>query len=743
MPKEKFQFETITSSSTHSNGKVKEELFYQAVTSNNLEANAVFPEDPKSSYISSYFPDSFDFPYNPDPLASANNYKIYDEMKHDDQVKAAMSFKKDQIVSSGWQIKCDVPEIVERLESNLKESLSSSFEDSLRDVLSAFEYGFSLTEPVYKKASDGLIELKDLKTRPPHTFEFHLNSYGDVEKVTQNADIGSIDFEPNYFLHYIYQPEFGNPFGKSDLRAAHQAWKAKKFFFRFWAIYVERFAAPTIIGEYPNEFDPSKVARLQSVLNTIQNSTVAIVPEGTKIDFKLVNRDSSNIYENGITLLNTMIARAILMPDLLGVSGSQTKGGSYALGDTQFQLFMGIIKREQEALARKITLKILKPLVKANWGDYPVEFQFKPHSKDDAMEALKIWVEATKVGKWKPDEDEIKHFLESIKFPVSEKIEIVDEPTAQPGFGPFGKPSMAPKNGNNLNTKEQAEEEELFDKLETRIYRELTSYEKQLNFKEIERNLDLTEERALRKIKSAAKDIYIDFIDQIKDKRLLTRFKPEAINELSLRFQKPMNIEFRTFMKETFQSSFNQAQKEIFPKMAKKFQMEEERLPEEFLDIIEAESFKLVGDYSVNISNKMRNKLVQGIKNGVNERDLLKELRELGEEETDKWLKTVIRTKTTEMFNRGRKSFFDNDEFAKQIIEAYQFSAVMDDRTSEICRSLDGKVYEKGEFINHIVPPLHFNCRSLLVPITKFEDYEVDKSPSLDSLKDKGGNLIV
>lgn len=47
-----------------------------------------------------------------------------------------------------------------------------------------------------------------------------------------------------------------------------------------------------------------------------------------------------------------------------------------------------------------------------------------------------------------------------------------------------------------------------------------------------------------------------------------------------------------------------------------------------------------------------------------------------------------------------------------EIIEYVRYTATLDNRTSPICRSLDGKVYEKGDSPN---PPLHWNCRSTLL----------------------------
>jgi NAD+--asparagine ADP-ribosyltransferase len=65
----------------------------------------------------------------------------------------------------------------------------------------------------------------------------------------------------------------------------------------------------------------------------------------------------------------------------------------------------------------------------------------------------------------------------------------------------------------------------------------------------------------------------------------------------------------------------------------------------------------------------------------------------------------------------------------------------MDDRTSPICEGLHGKVFKSG---TEPVPPMHFNCRSLLVPITRFEQWEADEkvgSKSMDQfIEDNKGS---
>lgn len=54
-----------------------------------------------------------------------------------------------------------------------------------------------------------------------------------------------------------------------------------------------------------------------------------------------------------------------------------------------------------------------------------------------------------------------------------------------------------------------------------------------------------------------------------------------------------------------------------------------------------------------------------------------------------------------------------------------QFSAILDRRTTEICRRLDGIIVEYGSKQYYAYsPPRHWNCRSIWVAIMQDEPYK-------------------
>lgn len=82
-------------------------------------------------------------------------------------------------------------------------------------------------------------------------------------------------------------------------------------------------------------------------------------------------------------------------------------------------------------------------------------------------------------------------------------------------------------------------------------------------------------------------------------------------------------------------------------------------------------------------------------------------------------LSTAAILNISEAVNLGREEGFA--DIADQI-GAYQWSAILDDKTCDICNSLDGTYFEPGDpALDELKPPIHPNCRCMLVAVLKEE----------------------
>ena len=87
--------------------------------------------------------------------------------------------------------------------------------------------------------------------------------------------------------------------------------------------------------------------------------------------------------------------------------------------------------------------------------------------------------------------------------------------------------------------------------------------------------------------------------------------------------------------------------------------------------------------------------------------------------------KTLTRTAITSTQAAATRKVVDAN---RDIIEGYMFTAILDSRTSPICSHHNGIVYDIDD--KRFEPPLHWNCRSSLIPIVKSKNKLLDSKIS-------------
>lgn len=102
------------------------------------------------------------------------------------------------------------------------------------------------------------------------------------------------------------------------------------------------------------------------------------------------------------------------------------------------------------------------------------------------------------------------------------------------------------------------------------------------------------------------------------------------------------------------------------------------------------------------------------------------------EESVTPYLNTLVRTNTFEALNEARFAEF-TDPALSDFVLALRYAAVLDSSTTEICQALNGSVFKAdSDLWNTYRPPNHFNCRSVLVPITAIDGWDGIESEQPD-----------
>ncbi len=681
--------------------------------------------------------DSYRPPYNPDDLwQKKGDYSVYETMLHDDQVSVCLQLKKDLVLGDGGQFEPGEEgqdEMIEELKTIFFEEYEGDFSEDLEEVLTNYEFGFSITEKIFKLREGMRLGLKNLRTRHPNSWKLHQDDKGAVTKFEQITSQGNLDVNPNSIIHVVNNKRFQNPYGNSDLRTAYNAWFTKTQVVRYFAMFLEKAASPTPVGKYNKNAPQSAVDKLFETLKRFQNKTAIVIPDDIQVDF-LESKNSGEAYVKAIHLFNMFIGRSLFIPDLLGFTGSETGGGSLALGKEQMNLFFMHINRRRANLENLINKHLVQTLTIYNYGilDNVPKFRFKPLDDMKAVELAKTWLEAVKGKTYKPNPEEINHFRKLVKFPEGE-VEF-NEPAPSPFGAAPGIPGEKPKPPGQEAADEDAEKPDEDPKKETqknfgKVYNlPKGNYHKKVNFKKIETKLSDYDQSVQDETRKVTKKILFDLADQIEKKNILKNQNAERINSISLKYKKDLKQILKASFIELFKDSQAQAASEL-----DKGNFAKPLTSEAFLAMIEQETFNFVGKYEYTILERVRMALIAAIKDGTSLNTVLGVLSDDLEQLSSVQIERFARTKHTEVMNNARVEFFDSTG----VVSAYQYSAILDDRTSDICAGLDGKIFKAGD---EPIPPMHFNCRSVLIPITKYEEYETDdkvKGQNIDDFIDE------
>ena len=107
------------------------------------------------------------------------------------------------------------------------------------------------------------------------------------------------------------------------------------------------------------------------------------------------------------------------------------------------------------------------------------------------------------------------------------------------------------------------------------------------------------------------------------------------------------------------------------------------------------------------VAKYMSTQFISGVIRGDTYYDISKNLISKFGETSSKQAMRLVRTEGTRVMNEATITVFENE------FEEYRYSAIFDKRTSQICKSLDGRVFKmKDRQAGVNFPPMHPNCRS-------------------------------
>lgn len=702
---------------------------------------------------------------NPDFLISKKGMGVIDEMREDDALASNIEVKKSAVLGSNWKIvpASDEPEDQEIAEfvTDALDDVPGSFREKLRDMLTAVEYGFAVSNRTYKLIERGKHKGKfgifDIKTKEPHNFRFKTDEFRNITALVQVDPNGrEVELDPKEFVIYTYRREFANPYGRSDFGRCYRAWNFKKHIYKFWGIYLERSSGFIHIAYDEMKQNAEAHAVAKKFVTDVQARTGLLLPNTYTVTAVEQSGRGHEMFQSAIDKQNIFMARAVFVPELL-MGTSSSGGGAYALGQEHANTFLWFVDDIRKDLEETVVNdQIIKPLIDLNFPNvesYP-KFTFEPLSEDAKYEYIARIISAIEKGVISKDleiENRVREMLDLPEKEEEEEPDLVEPPPPPEEPDPDDEP--APEEV----VKESASH------AKGKFWRALRPCEEKVNFSRIVETTDSLETQITDIWADLFRVARNDLIADVKRRKIITDEKETEVGKLTLSRRQDMEKSFARFMLAAFYSGSLEAQAEA--KKASgfsapdKFELDISDMP---LDDMESAFAKKGLNMTAAIRQaareiRRRAFFVTGIEtekvlsrakiicmNGLSRVDqdwTEKELKKLFEgylkdgQITDKTLGemwrigTIVRNNFNTAFNDGRRRKFEDPDVADDIV-AYDVSAVLDDATTDYCRAMDeGGPYRKEDIDREGWFPAHHGCRTIVIPILRGEEFTLHELP--------------
>jgi len=669
--------------------------------------------------------------FGPDSKSGPADYRKW--MREEPAVKAPMRYKIAAALARGWEITpaSDDPDDLRRAAfiRDQFQGMRGGGNHFLRRCLWAYPLGWSVHEMELQEISEGdwagMWGLRRMSEKKPETFRITAGKYGEIEKLEQRAGTQWHAAEDlTRWLDYlvIFMPDHdGDWKPHSDLEAA-KAWViAKGKIVRFWQIFCERHAVPTPKGKAPPGAQKEDMDELGGFLAQYNQHSSIVLPNGWEVDLLETARRGSDEYQQIIDYIDKMIRMAALVPSLTTEEGQR---GAYSLGAQHAENFRLVLEEVGEDLTDVINDQLIRMLVRWNFGDDRApRFTLNPFPDVDLEAVAKTMALLVEKGVVPADDPFVRSSLG-----LPELAEGTPVKQAKPGEGAD---HAAPSGLSPLRHASKA------------------------NFTEYVERLDHARTWVRKKGLVESRDVTV--LDKLAfggvgDLRAaLTRLLGHSVHqgvsdaqdEIVAGLAASGGGELPDLGERQGNSLFAEGDLESFADFAAVSDVEEfwrGKVPiqRDLLKAYNRRAFTISGVHRDRLLRESKDLIERAITRGGSYREIEQGLADLFnpyleiQGAVDPGLaapyriQTIVRTNLSEAYNTGRMNLYRHPE-VEGFVEAYEYSAVMDDRVTDFCASWHGRVVRASE-VGNLNPPNHYRCRSVLIPVVTREKFELSKT---------------
>ncbi|HEU0283165.1 MAG TPA: DUF935 family protein [Gallionella sp.] len=290
--------------------------------------------------------------------------KLYDEIERDCQVYGDLQKRKLAVVSRPWQVDpaSDAP-LDKKAADIVRRQLASealNFDNVCLKLLPAILKGFAVGEVMWGYNGAEIV-VTEIRPRNQRRFCFG-EDYQLRLKTVANPIPGDALPERKFIVH-SFGSDDGNPYGLG--LGTRLFWPAffKRKGISFWLTFVDKFASPTPVGEYPSGTLPADQTKLLNALDALSQSAGVVIPQGMVIKLLEAARSGEAGYEKLCRYLDEQITHAIL-GEAPSVKGGGGQAASAAI--TRNEVRLELVRADSDLLSATLNRTLVKWITEYN-----------------------------------------------------------------------------------------------------------------------------------------------------------------------------------------------------------------------------------------------------------------------------------------------------------------------------------------------------------------------------------------
>lgn len=632
-----------------------------------------------------------------------------------------------------FYIECDENEDVKLIgEKMFKRIWERLIRESLEDLdfgFKTFENRFEVGKLKYNDENGTLqtfegILLKSPKGLDPETIEILIEGDGSFKGFRQDYEIARTCLaEDKKALVFTHMLESGNYYGISALEPIFPQWYDANLNRQFHMRWLERIGNGLFKGRYPvgetkvGESVTDNQTIMLDLLDGIMEGSHVALPSGSDENgnlqwdiIMLEAKDITDPFVNRAKYIDEAILKGLIIPEKALTQGEV---GARASIESFQDMF---IQRKQDILDQHIDIVdkyLFAPFVELNFGpDIDAHIKAGKLDDDSKSTANLIIQKLIENGREKVEQ---QWLIDKTGIPLEEREEFPEE--IVPEEIPVEEEQIPDQNPENT----EEEKEEFSDK-----YSQLSRREKQYNMADMGYFLD--DQSNL--FKTAMEEEILKQADRIKnylDKNYGSAISGKYISivdGIEIK-ENPIKKIIKNYLDEVYRFVFDAIQSGVegykyagidSPSAFIGFRgdLTGSKISSDLESIIK---YQVSSDISSSISKpELLSRMIQSVRDFISSRMTTLSETELG---------FVLGKSNDDYFLLNQKLISQGKLNAKKKIQRFQFSAILDGVTTDLCRKLytqfgpGGLIVEAGSPIKaQYNTPLHFNCRSVWLPVT-------------------------